>query len=190
MRMHHPKVGTNHPELGIILGEGPWVYFIQSGLSMDSPIKIGHTSRHLKERMSEINISSSSYHLIAALPGGEPAEKRLHKLFETDRIRGEWFRQTADLLYMIHIMIQEAGTRDSKSGNYLCIKMMKRTVEYWYEKGRQDYDDILWNESECRKVLGKCPKEEGIKVFFGDDSDPFFLDMETFGEPVRWPNGT
>lgn len=137
----HPKIIEECPDLGIIIGDGPWVYFLIDGLEMYSPIKIGHTGRPPKhgvfERVGETK-SHSPKHLIAALPGGEITEKKLHKLFARDRMDGEWFRQTSDLLYLIHIMIQEAGARKIEFGQYVCIKMMEGAVDYWLRKTRNE----------------------------------------------------
>lgn len=72
------------------------VYFVQeSGLGL---IKIG-TSMNVSARMSALSRGTPhDLTLLTTIAGGFAVESEIHRHFERDRVRGEWFRPIPDLL--------------------------------------------------------------------------------------------
>ncbi len=77
-----------------------WTYFIQSGV--DGPIKIGFTSKEdPQERLRDLQTGNpEQLHLIAIIAGN--VERELHEQFKNDRISGEWFHPSPELLTFIN----------------------------------------------------------------------------------------
>jgi hypothetical protein len=72
------------------------VYFVQVG--DEGPVKIGVTSNPDK-RLSQLQTANYEDLNLRVVIGGDPSvEARYHALFEPERIRGEWFAPTPDLL--------------------------------------------------------------------------------------------
>jgi len=75
------------------------IYFIQSG--DEGPIKIG-IATDVKQRMKTIDITSpNSLRLLGIMDGDLADEKRLHKKFRCDKVRGEWFKPTERLMRFV-----------------------------------------------------------------------------------------
>ncbi len=73
------------------------VYFIQA--SKTKHIKIGTTRGSAKERMASLQTGSPvKLKLLAEIDGDARTEAALHRLFAADRVRGEWFNPSDDLL--------------------------------------------------------------------------------------------
>lgn len=73
-----------------------WVYFVQAGEG--GPIKIGFSS-DVGSRIAALQSGHGEpLRLLAMVPGSRPEEKALHGRFAPARVRGEWFRPTAELL--------------------------------------------------------------------------------------------
>lgn len=72
-------------------GRGRRIYFAER----DGRIKIG-SSTNVAQRMVALDAS-----LLASMPGGVAAERRLHRRFADARIAGEWFRPTPELMSFI-----------------------------------------------------------------------------------------
>ena len=69
----------------------PIIYFIKCG----DHIKIGRTTNSLSERLQTIQIYNAEpvkYHF--AYYGKHEDEPKTHKMFASDRVRGEWFRHS------------------------------------------------------------------------------------------------
>lgn len=66
------------------------VYLIRAG--EDGPIKIGHGKNPAARRSHLQGGSSQTLILLGILPGSKPEEQELHRRFDSDHIRGEWFR--------------------------------------------------------------------------------------------------
>lgn len=74
------------------------VYFIADE---DGYIKIG-TARSVASRMASLQTASrQTLRLVASIPGDQSDEFALHARFETDRVRGEWFRPGSELMAFI-----------------------------------------------------------------------------------------
>jgi len=79
------------------------VYFILDTYKKD--IKIGFTSKHIKERLSALQTSSSSeLKVLATIPADRAYEKELHGKFDKFRVNGEWFSPSPDLVSYIETL--------------------------------------------------------------------------------------
>ena len=76
-----------------------WAYFIQRGHV--GSIKIGKADDPSERLCSLQTGHDEELKLLLAVRGGEPLETYLHKLFDSDRVRGEWFRPSFALLTFI-----------------------------------------------------------------------------------------
>lgn len=76
------------PSLSEIADAETFVYFILLG---NAKVKIG-TARDPRRRFEALRAGiPGSAKLYYATPGGRHLERELHRLFQADRIRGEWF---------------------------------------------------------------------------------------------------
>lgn len=72
------------------------VYFLQAG--DDGPVKIGFT-KNLGTRIEDLQCGRSErLRLIGHRPGGRQEEKALHLRLAAHRLRGEWFKPSAEVL--------------------------------------------------------------------------------------------
>jgi len=79
----------------------PQVYFIRAGESPEGAIKIG-TSERVEARLSNLQTSCpDKLYLLATTPGNAATEARIHRAFADQHIRGEWFRPSTDMLFLI-----------------------------------------------------------------------------------------
>ena len=84
------------------------VYFAQGAISQ--LIKIG-TTTNLKKRLQALRTGSPEpLVLLGAIPGGDQEERELHQRFSSQRINGEWFSPSPELLRAA------AGELDSSQG--------------------------------------------------------------------------
>lgn len=76
------------------------IYFIQAG--KNGPIKIGFTQNSINDRLNSLqNATYEELELIGTCNGEIEDEKKIHSIFNSIKIRGEWFRPTEDLLNFI-----------------------------------------------------------------------------------------
>jgi hypothetical protein len=87
----------------LIKPPGPVVYFVQeiegSHDEWIGRVKIGFTSRPLKDRIRDLQVGNSRKLVLRALlSGGEVVEAKLHARFDHLRVHGEWFTCAEELL--------------------------------------------------------------------------------------------
>lgn len=77
------------------------IYFIQIDMP-DGPVKVGFTKTSVRKRVLELQ-QMAPYRLkwIGYFEGHYTEERKAHRHLHTDRIRGEWFRPTADVLAFV-----------------------------------------------------------------------------------------
>lgn len=76
-----------------------FVYFVQP--VNGGPVKIG-VSKHPQSRLSSLmSWSPFRLRLLATAPGDEVSEGQLHHRFAKDRLHGEWFRPSPDLMALV-----------------------------------------------------------------------------------------
>lgn len=68
------------------------VYMIQKS-GDETQVKIG-TTRNMSARLLQLTGVFGAIDLIGTMPGDEPVEKMLHRLFDADRVEGEWFKRS------------------------------------------------------------------------------------------------
>jgi len=77
------------------------IYFIQAG--KNGPIKIGHTNNKVSNRMASMQVGCPyELRLLWTLNGDIKDEFNLHEMFKHERIRGEWFHPSKDLVDYIN----------------------------------------------------------------------------------------
>ena len=82
-----------------------YIYFIQAG-DEKGPVKIGF-SRNPDNRIVGLQISNAqTLTIIGLFYGAIAMEAKLHRKFAKARIRGEWFRPTADLIATAEAMYE------------------------------------------------------------------------------------
>lgn len=78
---------------------GECLYFIQSGTG--GPVKIGYT-KQLATRLKAIHkLNGGSVRFLGALVGTREDEKRFHEKYAGDRLHGEWFRLSPEILLFL-----------------------------------------------------------------------------------------
>lgn len=76
------------------------VYFVQENRK-NGLIKIGHSS-NVGKRMSQLkNGRTTGLTLLGTFDGGAIEEAKIHDLFDSDRVAGEWFKPSNKLLAFI-----------------------------------------------------------------------------------------
>lgn len=76
------------------------IYFISAG--PDGPIKIGYASNPKKRLASLQTAHHQELTLLRVIPGNTTAEGILHRRFKKDRLKGEWFKPSEDVLGFIN----------------------------------------------------------------------------------------
>lgn len=76
------------------------VYFIQAG--DNGPIKIGVATDPRRRLINMRTAHPDVLSLLAVMPGDATLESAMHRRFAGQRIRGEWFAPTAELLALTH----------------------------------------------------------------------------------------
>jgi hypothetical protein len=80
-----------------------YVYFLQA--FGRGPIKIGY-STNPRRRFSALRTASPEpLDLVATMPGDRNLELRLHEMFGSDRLHGEWFKDSLALCTLIEVLI-------------------------------------------------------------------------------------
>lgn len=88
------------PSVPQLMARTGWVYFISCNYQY-FPIKIGWAS-NVKTRMSSLQCALPyQVVLLAAFRGSIDDERRLHIGFNTDRLKGEWFSRSPELMNLV-----------------------------------------------------------------------------------------
>lgn len=91
----------------------PTVYFIQSD-PPDGPVKIGYTGRRVRQRLAEgQTFAHQELTLLAETYGTMADEAKLHRLFASLRLRGEWFRYEGELRELVMMLMLDDVTLQS-----------------------------------------------------------------------------
>lgn len=76
------------------------IYFIQSG--NNGPIKIGHTTKNVEQRVRSLQTASPyPLKIIGLIEGDVTLEQIIHKKLSKFRLRGEWFKCKPEVLKLI-----------------------------------------------------------------------------------------
>ena len=77
------------------------VYFISSS-DPEAPIKIGHTTSAIEDRIRVLQTGHpAKLEILAEIQGAIRLETALHRIFEDARVFGEWFRRDPKLMGLI-----------------------------------------------------------------------------------------
>jgi len=120
------------------------VYIIS--IDMEGPVKIGRTTDVWK-RLCELQVGSPAnlYLRGCTIETDVINEKRMHKIFHAYLIRGEWFKQSDELLNVMNIMgyIFDRGSEDGS-----CIATRSKASV----KELEDYLNCLENKQESATI--------------------------------------
>lgn len=95
------------------------IYFMRAG--NDGPIKIGY-SNDAKKRLKVLGTGSHSrLHLLSVVPGGVSLERDFHERFSKDRMHGEWFSPSQDLVKFISTLPQIPPSPEPRRGRKVII---------------------------------------------------------------------
>lgn len=95
------------------------VYFIRCGRR--GPVKIGKTFgtyQGAMDRLKELQVGNpETLYLLGICDGGRDLERQLHKRLQAHRLRGEWFKPTAEVMDVIreHASYAPEHTRGDRS---------------------------------------------------------------------------
>jgi hypothetical protein len=170
------------------------VYLIQCGNS--TYYKIGHSNYPL-ERLTNLQVGSPhNLKLIACCPGGKTIEDYLHNVYNSNKVRGEWFNfneeelksfidvmkgirndsHTDDENRVIDDTKKENKTEDLQPTinllNILSSKLITNSIE-------DNQDKLLHNNTEDEII--KCLRSCGFCKEKWDENDLTGIDNETFG---------
>jgi hypothetical protein len=89
------------------------------------PVKIG-LSGSAGVRLAALQISSPyELFVLTEFPGGAAEEEKLHKFFEKERLRGEWFRRSRRIKTFIDMSNCKVGITAALEG---CVPKRKMTA--------------------------------------------------------------
>lgn len=121
------------------------IYFIRCG----KYIKIGYSSNP-EQRLKELQVGNPhKLKLVNTMPGDSKTELSLHKLYDSKRVHGEWFRYEGDLkrsiisinnknsIKNIHsfqkagleLGVRQKANRLKKTGNYSLTNRIQRHLQ-------------------------------------------------------------
>lgn len=148
------------------------IYFIRDG--SNGYVKIGYTSVCARVRLAQMQVSTASVlELVGTMEGDLYAEADLHSRYSAQRVRGEWFRPSDDLLVLIAM---SPPTPKGKS----------KTADFWNGYSSQEVSRLtgISKSSICNIRKGKYRPSpavaieiqratgvSAIKLVFGDLAD-------------------
>lgn len=90
------------------------VYFIRAGAS--GPVKIGYTSRDIKQRLASLQCGHpEELLLLAAVSGDRTLEAELHQCFASHRLSGEWFSLGSEQVLEVVASLVRSPRRETGS---------------------------------------------------------------------------
>lgn len=114
------------------------IYFIQSA---NGPIKIGFTD-NLVERIDSLQVGNpSELRLLALVEGDKKTEAILHELFVASHIRGEWYRNTQDIVRFMKFL----STDKAMTFTYIC-SLEPRLILLYKEIRRKAKENLAYTE--------------------------------------------
>lgn len=103
------------------------VYFLRAGKR--GPVKVGTTlGSSAKYRMAELQTGNAeTLYLLGVVPGGVELEREIHARLADHRMRGEWFKPTAEVMEVLKEYASFAPTEHPRDrsvarprGHYYC----------------------------------------------------------------------
>ena len=95
----------------------PTIYILAKAGELDGEVKIGFTSRSVRDRAREgQTFSAEPLVVLAETPGTRDDEFRLHRLFAPYRVKGEWFRYENEIRDLVAHLLDGADLRSWLEG--------------------------------------------------------------------------
>jgi hypothetical protein len=80
-------------------------------------LKIGYTQGEPEVRLKQLQTGSAAdLRLMACHPGTLETERQIHEKFSSQRLRGEWFEMSEDLLEHLSMIVWLAGAECAQTG--------------------------------------------------------------------------
>lgn len=105
-------------------GKPHYIYFAQTVEGSDGRVKIGCSYKPAARLVALAVWSAYPIKIIAVAPGTFADERALHLFFVGDRLHGEWFRCTEDLMTVIDLMSNQRLSASDALG----LMSMKRAA--------------------------------------------------------------
>ncbi len=124
------------PDLSDVTWADGCIYYIMSGET--GRVKIGFTKGDPTKRMKSLQTGSpTKLGIVAIHPGTPDTESKLHRQFDADRVHGEWFEFSDDLI--VHVadvckMTIEFHRSAGQEPPYWATVGLKRIVDMWLEE--------------------------------------------------------
>jgi hypothetical protein len=126
-----------------------FIYFIEDELG---PIKIGFSNKGVYGRLESMFTSNPrELKILAVMPGSRLTEKRLHQLFQTSRIRNEWFHRHPKILAMIDNINKKYPLKP-----VICLAEARKAALEKFERTGKKSEDKNPYRFEGKKKCGQC----------------------------------
>ena len=133
------------------------VYLIRSGA--DGLVKIGFSDT-VHKRISQMQVGSPDrLTILRILDGGRELEAALHAWFKPNRVRGEWFTFSEDMLSDLGAADLSFGLAGSRKGRW---SLERRTAATIAQIAR--YADPVWKEARDKKLRETAAKKKFYNV--------------------------
>lgn len=85
-----------------------YIYFMRP-VGAEGPVKIGCSIKPRSRLSQYLSWSPFMLEIVATAPGTHRLERSLHKIFDRDRLHGEWFAASRELLEMIAYVVEHGA---------------------------------------------------------------------------------
>ena len=148
------------------------IYFIQSG--SNGAIKIGYTKNmdSLQKRIPHLqNGNPQELNLLYTCEGKKEDEARYHQKFKKDKLKGEWFKPSQELISYIHSLYSTPLSTQLPQTSLLPIcldKILKQTEITYIERALAESNGIQRRACDLlginERSLWHRIKKHGIKI--------------------------
>ena len=151
-------------------------------------VKIGYSFENFEgSRIYAYETHNPSFKLLGEVPGNKEDEGRLHWLFRDDRIKNEWFLDSAEIRY-IFPRYKFKDWRMIKS--FFHLSRYCPVVEVWAQVLRvkkEEWLNFLWKLSKSLDQLGSYGelKQNPYTIWFGPGAHDYMPTREVLREALK-----
>ncbi len=133
------------------------IYFVQCG--KNGPVKIGCTG-NVEDRITQMQTSCPyELKLLWKINGGKEDEAELHEQWKHERIRGEWFRPSRQLLEYIETEASNNWEIKLSTGQIIDIYETKITLRInlggWWVEAERDNETLVIDAAPSYKIINR-----------------------------------
>lgn len=134
------------------------IYIVQSAADAESPVKIGWSTR-LDTRLRTLqNANSSEIRVLRTIDGDRWVEVWLHQRFAANRMDGEWFAFSEEMLTVSPPDERPDKPKDTGVST-LCIRMLRRDILKLERAAKADHRPP---STLARKILRDFLRKQGL----------------------------